>query len=151
MADKASCRREYINARETPREVPDPTPVAMPVSTHRPLTLREEMQRFIKAEFLNRSQTQEVESFEEADDYSIDDEEDDLTTPYTVVHEMTPEPETAPLDMPETADGPTDHPPGDPGEPVLKDGGAVASPKDGYTSASELTNNATDDTLSGSA
>jgi len=66
-------------------ETPDPTP--MEVATQPPpLTLREEMRRFIKQELSQQVQNAGFESFEEADDFEIDDFEEDppMTTGYTV-------------------------------------------------------------------
>lgn len=66
-------------------EYPDPTPVHIPGKSDipPPLTLREEMRRFVREEVSRAAANHEVETFEEADDFEID-EEPDLTTPYSV-------------------------------------------------------------------
>lgn len=81
--------------KQTPRGVPlgdpryewpDTTPVHIPGKTDRqaPLTLREEMQRFVRQEVSRVAAAREFETFEESDDFEIEDEEPDLTSPYTV-------------------------------------------------------------------
>lgn len=79
-------RRQALRAasQDHGKETPDPTPVAVPVGHDRPLTLREEMRRFIRNELSQQAQEEGHESFEEFDDFSIPDEEPDLTSPYTV-------------------------------------------------------------------
>lgn len=75
-------------AAENSAEVLDPTPVE--VGNHeRPLTLREEMRRFIIQEMSQTAQAHQAESFEEADDFEIE-EEPDLSSQYTL-QQMAPE------------------------------------------------------------
>ena len=76
--------RELIWERETPQEVPDPTPLHVP-GLERPLSIQEEMKQFIRQEISNHAQTEGYESFEEADDFEEDDGEADLLSPYVVV------------------------------------------------------------------
>jgi hypothetical protein len=79
-------RRQAIReaARGFPKEKPDPTPVEGITARERPLTLREEMQRFIRNEASQYAQEHGQDSFDEFDDFSIDDAEPDLTSPYTL-------------------------------------------------------------------
>lgn len=61
---------------ERGHEVPDPTPMALPVGVKRPLSLREQIQRFVREELSAVSAQQGHETFEEADDFDIEDEDD---------------------------------------------------------------------------
>lgn len=76
------------------REIPDQTPIEIPTHLRRPLTLQEEIKRFIRIEASLAAQNDGLESFEEADDFEIDEmEADDIPTPYLVQEQMlTPEP-----------------------------------------------------------
>ncbi len=89
-------RRLYLRqAAQGTGEIPDPTPVEASLAPA-PLTLREEMRRFIKQELSVQQAEEGNESFEEADDFEVEDEPD-LTSQYTV-HELTEDPE-APDDL----------------------------------------------------
>lgn len=64
----------------------DDTPVAVPVNmTNQPLSLREEMQRYVQSAISAAAAQQDFETFEEFDDFHVDDELPDLTTVYSVV------------------------------------------------------------------
>lgn len=80
-------------------EYPDQTPVHIPGVTDKPapLSLREELQRYVRQEMSRQAQEQQLESFDEADDFEVDDEEPDLTTEYSVT-EMSPPPGSISLD-----------------------------------------------------
>lgn len=80
--------RERLWQTVFPKEKLDPTPISVPVT--RPLTLREEMQRFIRTELSKEMAAHGQPTFEEEDDFDIDDFEDepDLTTQYTIPDEM---------------------------------------------------------------
>jgi len=66
-------------------EYPDPTPIHIPGKDHpAPLSLREEMQRFVRQEVSRVADNNEVETFEEADDFEVS-EDPDLTSEYTVL------------------------------------------------------------------
>jgi len=59
------------------REVPDPKPMAIPVGFKRPETLAEQVARLVRTEDFRRSLGKEHhESFEEADDFDVDDDID---------------------------------------------------------------------------
>lgn len=76
-------RIQLREAAQGTGEVPDPTPVE--VGHHEePLTLREEMRRFIRAELSNQAEHSGMETFEEADDFEVD-EPDLFTTEHTVL------------------------------------------------------------------
>lgn len=83
-------RREALRKRSMGmKEAVDDTPLHLP-GVDRPLTLREEMRRFIREELSAHAVNHEVGSFEEEDDFEIDDGEADLLSPYTVL-DMAPE------------------------------------------------------------
>lgn len=87
---------------ERGHEIPDQTPLEMPSGLRRPLSLHEEIRRFIRTELSQQAADNGVETFEEADDFEVDDvEPDDYLTPYTVV-EMAPE---SLQDAPESLEG----------------------------------------------
>lgn len=82
--DCAPARRIQLReAAQGTGEVPDPTPVEFDAGAE-PLTLREEMRRFIKQELSNQAEHSGMESFEEADDFEVD-EPDIFTTEHTVI------------------------------------------------------------------
>jgi len=83
-------RREQIMARKVPGETPDPSPVHVPGKSDRPLSLREEMRRFVREELSKQAQQLEAGTFDDEDDFSETDPDPDLTSPYTVT-ELTPE------------------------------------------------------------
>lgn len=60
-------------------EIPDPTPVEVPLNLRRPLSLQDEMRRFIRTELSQQASAKGDESFEEADDFEVDDEEEFIT------------------------------------------------------------------------
>lgn len=82
-------RRRFFLDKLFPKEKPDPTPIHIPGS-EAPLTLREEMRRFIRQEISVAAQAQEAGSFEEEDDFDLPDEDSDLVSQYTVL-ELVPE------------------------------------------------------------
>lgn len=89
---KHKCRRELLHERDRSlgMEHPDPTPMFVS-GPERPPTLHEEIRRYMMSEFSDMAQEQGVESFEEADDFEVFDDEQDLTSPYTVVDLVHPE------------------------------------------------------------
>lgn len=85
MSNECSPRRLYLREQaQNTGEVPDPTPVEASLVPP-PLSLREEMRRFIKQELSQQAaESGEFETFEESDDFSIEEDEPDFTTGYTV-------------------------------------------------------------------
>ena len=63
-------------------EVPDPTPVAMPAGFKRPETLAEQVQRLVRRDISYRAEALGLETFEDAEDFDVDDENHDPSTPY---------------------------------------------------------------------
>lgn len=62
-------------------EVPDNTPVAVPAGFKHPESLHDQIRRLIQVEKLNID-GEEMESFEEAEDFDIEDESFDPHSPY---------------------------------------------------------------------
>jgi len=83
-------RRQLIRETGVQGEVPDPIPVELIGGNERPLTLREEMRRFVRQELSIRAADQGAGTFEEEDDFTDDLEEPDLTSRYTV-QELAPD------------------------------------------------------------
>lgn len=54
----------------------DPTPVEVPLGYQQPLTLQEEMRRFIREEISRAAQEGGAGTFEEEDDFDVDDDDD---------------------------------------------------------------------------
>lgn len=87
---KPKSRREMLRERNANQkygaETPDPTLHEGYMPRPEVLTLKEEMQRFIKAELSAKAEEHGFESFEEADDFDLpeEDAEEELDTPYTV-------------------------------------------------------------------
>lgn len=71
-------------ARRAKKEKHDPKPVEAITQRERPLTLREEMQRFVREQVSQQAEQAGADSFDDFDDFEIDDGEMDITTPYTV-------------------------------------------------------------------
>lgn len=66
------------------RQIPDPRPVEVPLGYTRPPSLQEEIKRFVRNELSLRAREQGVETFEEADDFDIPEEEDEFVSEYEV-------------------------------------------------------------------
>lgn len=71
-------------------EVGDPTPMAPPAHLRRSLTMAEQIQQMIRREVSLRSQEDGFETFEESDDFEIDDDPPDPHTPYEAVFDPRP-------------------------------------------------------------
>lgn len=65
------------------REVPDPNPMEIPAGMKRPETLAEQVQRLVRHSISAHAELHGMETFEEADDFDID-EDFDPSTPYEV-------------------------------------------------------------------
>ncbi|AXL15338.1 hypothetical protein [Microviridae sp.] len=90
-------QRQTIRLRnqdpEVSRESPDPTPIHIPGLTDNspPLSLREEMRRFISQEVSKVATDHGEESFEESNDLDITEDVSDILSPYTHVQTLLPE------------------------------------------------------------
>lgn len=61
------------------RELPDSTPLAVPLNWKRPPSLQEMIKQHIRTEMSLSAQDQGMESFEEADDFDVDEDPDPLS------------------------------------------------------------------------
>lgn len=61
---------------ERGEELPDPVPLELPLGMSRPLTLQEEIRRFVRQEFSHAAAAAGAETFEESDDFDVEDDED---------------------------------------------------------------------------
>lgn len=96
-------RRELLrqNAQQHSFEKVDPTPMEVPQSGYRPITLRDEMRRFVQQAVSEQAEQHGFETFEEADDFEIEEAEQEeaaLLSAYTVVDTL-PEPGQSPDDL----------------------------------------------------
>lgn len=98
--------------RDDGMEYPDPTPIEVPLGFRRPPSIHEEIRRFVRQEMSRQAQEQGGESFEEADDFEVDEDPDPLTQyelqPMQVeraIRREAPQEEKAP-EKPETAPDP---------------------------------------------
>lgn len=63
--------------------LPDSRPISLPVGIGRPPTLAEQVARLVRSEdFRKAAEAQGFETFEEADDFDVDDDPRDPLTPY---------------------------------------------------------------------
>lgn len=71
---------------ENGREIPDPIAVEVPAGFKRPETLQEQIRRLVRSEQFNQSVSEQgMETFEEAEDFEIDDDMFDPHSPYEEV------------------------------------------------------------------
>lgn len=74
---------------EKGREIPDQTPVALPIGWKAPPTLHEQIQRYIRNEVSRQAAEAGSESFEEADDFYVEDDPD-MNSPYEIDDGLAP-------------------------------------------------------------
>lgn len=83
---------EYLN--KDGHEMPNPIPVAPPVGFKRQPSMVDHLRDMVRSELLRREVTaQGIETFEEADDFTIDDDPIDPSSPWEGEFEPTPPPE----------------------------------------------------------
>lgn len=90
------------------REIPDQTPVDIPVGFERPESLHDQIKRLIRTELSAQADAAGLETFEEADDFDVGDD-DDPRSP----HELDDDQERAPLPeklSPKPVDKPVEKP-----------------------------------------
>lgn len=63
-------------------EILDQTPVSIPIRLNRPPTLNERIKRMMQLELSEYARQQGKESFEDADDFDIPDDEVQINSPY---------------------------------------------------------------------
>ncbi len=85
------------------KEHPDPTPVELPLNQRKtPLTLAQDMKRFVREELSLAADERGAETMEESDDFNVDDDPNDLENAMSE-YEMDDMQEEEPLDVPEDA------------------------------------------------
>lgn len=75
------------------REINDPNPVFIP-ALNRPLSLQDQIKRVLRTELSQQASAQGFETFEDADDFEVDDDFDAEPgpTPYVVMEHEIPKP-----------------------------------------------------------
>ena len=106
-------RREQIQARHPAKEVPDTTPLSIPVGYETPPTMTELIQRYVRLEVSQQASADGDGTFQEEDDFSEDEHYPLPFTPFDV----NALPMEADPDMPPAA--PVEDPPSDDVEDVV--------------------------------
>lgn len=75
------------NLDEKGREIPDPTPMEMPIGFSRPLTIQEQIRRMVQTEVSQAAAAHGAETWEESDDFATDDDIESQS-PYELDDEM---------------------------------------------------------------
>lgn len=87
-------------------ETPDPTPVSIPSGFKRPETLEEQIRRLVRsARFADEVEAAGFETFEEADDFDVDDDPPEPGTPYEPFFDPALGREVTPADILRNRDG----------------------------------------------
>lgn len=74
---------------ELGQQIPDQTPIEVPLGFQKPETIEQKMQRLIRTEISARAEEHGMESFEEADDFDVPDDEDDNMDLWESQYQMT--------------------------------------------------------------
>lgn len=80
VAEVLRSAADRLNSRG--EEIPDPQPVSIPIEMRRPETSDERIRRIIAHSASMEARRQGFESFEDADDFDIEDDPIDPSTPY---------------------------------------------------------------------
>lgn len=108
-------------------EVPDPTVMEPPLGYVAQPDLMEQMRRMISTELSRIAEDQEFETMQEADDFDIDDDPVDYSSPYEEFFDPAP---GAPAGPPgEIRPAPNEVPPEGPGPEAAKPGGEAPPAK----------------------
>lgn len=67
------------------RERPNPQPVEIPLHMRREVSIDEKMKQIIRTQMSIEAARNQQETFEEANDFDIDDDDEDILTPYEVM------------------------------------------------------------------
>lgn len=67
---------------ELGREIPDPTPVEVPLGYRRPEPLNQLIKRLVRTELSQQAELAGEDTWEEADDFDMDDEDPDPLSEY---------------------------------------------------------------------
>lgn len=91
------------------RELPDPRPEAPPVGWVKQPTMVEYIRNLVRSELLRReADAEDIDTFEESDDFDVEDDEPDPRTPYEAVFD--PPAPTLPEQSPAAAGDPSKPP-----------------------------------------
>jgi len=85
----AELHERRLNDPKKRREHLDPTPLAPPIGWSKPRHIVDDIREMVRSELSRRAQSQGLESFDEAEDFDID-EEYDPTSPWEQMFEPTP-------------------------------------------------------------
>lgn len=85
MPSKSQFTPQLVVLDEQGREIPDPTPMAVPAGFKVPETLDEQIRRLIRGAISTHADAQGAETFEESEDFDIDDDMFDPSSPYEEV------------------------------------------------------------------
>lgn len=103
--DLATAKSTFIQIDERyipdGKEYPDPTPIEVPIGYNRPETLQETMRRFIRDELSTQYTRSGHESFDEAYDFDIEDDDPDPLSQYEIMDMVD---EYPPDDSPDSTD-----------------------------------------------
>lgn len=97
------CELRFAYLDENGREMNNPTPMVIDANFERPPTLKEQIQRVLKTELSRQAYEKGNESFEEANDFDID-EDPFPSSPYEV-QDMIDDPEPNPPEPPNKLGG----------------------------------------------
>lgn len=67
---------------EKGHEVLDPTPMTLPIGATRPESLQDQIARMVRSAFMLQRQAEGFESPDEADDFNVEDDEGDFSSPW---------------------------------------------------------------------
>jgi hypothetical protein len=80
--------KKFAGLTDDGLELPDPTPVAIPVHLRVPESMDSRIARIVSHSLSKAAQEQGFETFEEADDFDIDDDPIDPETPWEKDHDL---------------------------------------------------------------
>lgn len=95
----------------SPKENPDLRPVEIPMDLQRPPSLKEEMQMYIRQQFSHLAEQHDLGTFEEEDDFDIDDDDNLPYSKYEQTEEMLamkPEKDITDYSVEESTDSPNE-------------------------------------------
>lgn len=122
--------QQDMNHDKYGREIPDPVPMAPPVGYTPPFSMVAHLKEIVRRELSEVAASQELETYEDADDFDIEDDPIDPHTPYEAVFDppppSTPPPPPTSRPIPEPpADGPLKSAPAAPTVPIVDKGPTV--------------------------
>lgn len=117
-------RRQLLRDRDPGKEVPDPVPLEMPVGYETPPTMEEMIQQYVRQELSVQAQEQGFGTFEEEDDFEIEDPEEISMSGFEVDEfAMTDEEAIEDASPPSAAPEASEEPSAAPAEPSVENPG----------------------------